>query len=1178
MRLLNLSFSKALGRCFKAKVLQTSNFPGNSPKYGTYAVQKFDFILKSISRILVLGLLALSSIYLHAQEKPKWDVSNPSLGNVPYRDVEFTTNEGTWMCLDVSPDGKTIVFDLLGDLYTMPIAGGTATPLRQGLAWEVQPRFSPDGKKISFTSDAGGGDNIWVMDADGQHPKQVTKESFNLLNNATWVDNEYLVARKHFTSQRSLGAGELWIYHYTGGSGVQLTKRKNDQQDVNEPSVSPDGRYIYYSEDMYGGGFFQYNKNPNTQIFAIRRYDREEGKIEDITGGSGGACRPQISPDGKWLAFVRRDYTKTVLCVRNLATGAEYPIYDGLDKDQQEAWTVFGCYPGFSWMPDGKAMVIWAGGRIQQIPPAMMYALMNEDEILQAIESDNGVSMNNGVSKKNKPMSIPFTCNVKTKVAETLRFENKVFEPEFTALAVRNAATSPDGKTLIFNAAGFLHRKNLPDGKAEKIAGDDKYLASEPAFSPDGKTLAYVTWSDEKRGSIQLLNGTTTRPLNDLQGKIFRTPAFSPDGKQIVFRIQNGDDEMGPGMTDKPGIYLYDGTPVPSGRGEASGTGVPRYLGDLGENPRFSPDGKCILVQTGGTLFGALDKSLKSYDLNGKDERVLVKSKYGHSFTGSPDGKWLAFIELHKTYICAFPQIGKPLDLSADTKSVPVTCVSRDAGYNLHWAGDSKKLHYTLGDEYFTINLKDRFAYLPGAPDSLPALPDAGLKIGLTLKADAPEGALVLEGGRIIPMEGDRVIENGVVVIERNKITFVGSQAEYQAARFRVNNPKIVDCSGKTIMPGIVDVHAHPGNFRYGLNPQKQWEYYAQLAYGVTTQHDPSVNSEMAFSNAEMLKSGRMVGPRLFSTGTIIYGADGDFKAVINSFDDARSALRRTKAWGAFSVKSYNQPRREQRQQVIAAARELNMLVVPEGGSFFHHNMTQVVDGHTGIEHNIPVAPLYNDVVTLWSKTSTHNTPTLIVNYGGLNGEYYWYQNSEVWKKKPLLNFTPKHILDERSRHRTMAPEEEYQNGHILVSQSCKKLQDAGVNINLGAHGQLNGLGAHWELWMLQQGGMTNLQALRCATLNGAKYLGLDKEIGSLAVGKLADLIVLDRNPLDDIKNSESIRYVMLNGRLYESETMNEVGNYDHKRSKFWFEQPGGQTSGAGMHHTCGEQKCVCGH
>lgn len=1132
-----------------------------------------------MNRILLFVLLSLSQFSLFAQDKPKWDVTNPSLGGVPYSDVEFTTSEGTWMCLDISPDGKTIVFDMLGDIYTMPITGGTATCIRSGLAWEVQPRFSPDGKKISFTSDAGGGDNIWYMNPDGSNAKQITKEGFQLLNNAEWIDNEYIVARKHFTSTRSLGAGELWMYHLTGGSGIQLTKRKNDQQDVNEPSVSPDGRYIYFSEDMYGGGFFQYNKNPNTQIFAIRRYDREEGKIEDVTGGAGGACRPQVSPDGKWLAFVRRDDTKTVLCVRELATGLEYPIYDELDKDQQEAWTVFGCYPGFSWVPDGKAMLIWAKGQIYRI-------VMNRGENNGLFDFDMSVNMQASSGPINRP--IPFTCNVKTKVAETLRFENKVFEPEFTARAIRNAVTSPDGKTLVFNAAGLLYKRSLPDGEPKSVfsgafvppvikkEGTPKEVLSgnesEASFSSDGKSLVFVKWDDERKGSIGMIRGFGEKGASVSEilnlPRIYRTPSFSPDGKQIVFRIQDGDDELGPAMTDKPGIYIMDA----DGKNQ-------RFVSDQGENPRFSADGKRIFVQTGGALFGALDKSLKSYDLNGKDEKVHVKSKYAHSFTVSPDGKWLAFIELHKTYICAFPQTGKTLDLSADTKAVPATAVSRDAGYNLHWSGDSQKLHYTLGEEYFTIDLKNRFSYLPGAPDSLPALPEAGLKIGLTLQADKPEGTVIFENARIITMEGDQVIENGAIVVYQNKIESVETMEAYSAKMVKRAAPvKIIDCKGKTIMPGMIDVHAHPGNFRYGLNPQKQWEYHAQLAYGVTTQHDPSVNSEMAFSNAEMLKSGRMIGPRLYSTGTILYGADGDFKAPINSFDDARSTLRRTKAWGAFSVKSYNQPRREQRQQVIAAARELNMLVVPEGGSFFHHNLTQIVDGHTGIEHNIPIAPLYNDVVTLWGKTKTHNTPTLIVNYGGLNGEYQWYQNSEVWKKRPLLNFTPKHILDERSRHRTMVPEEEYRNGHILVSKSCTKLQNAGVNINLGAHGQLNGLGAHWELWMIQQGGMSNLQALRCATLNGAKYLGMDKEIGSLATGKLADLIVLDKNPLENIQNTESIRYVMVNGRLFESETLNEIGNYDKKRSKFWFEQPGSQTSGAGMSHTCHEQKCVCGH
>jgi imidazolonepropionase-like amidohydrolase/Tol biopolymer transport system component len=1104
---------------------------------------------KSTFQYLSCLLLICSAALLPAQTDKKWDVSNPN-GGVPYHDVSFTTSEGTWIDLDVSPDGNTLAFDLLGDIYTMPIGGGKATCIRSGLAWEVQPRFSPDGKQILFTSDAGGGDNIWVMNADGTKARQVTKENFRLLNNGAWMpDGQYIVARKHFTSGRSLGAGEMWMYHITGGDGIQLTKRKNDQQDVNEPSVSPDGRYVYFSEDMYGGGYFQYNKDPLKQIFAVRRYDRQEGKIDEVTGGSGGACRPQISRDGKWLAFVRRVDTKSVLFLQELATGLEYPLYDGLDKDQQEAWTIFGCYPGYSWMPGDKSIVIWTGGKIKKISVPAMADLPNAKPTI---------------------VEIPFTCEVKTKVAETLHFENKAYEKEFTVRAVRQAITSPDGKLLVFNAAGYLYKKPLPDGKVEKLAGSDQALAFEPSFSADSKSLVYVTWSDEQKGTVVVYNIQTgeSRTLPLPKG-IYRTPAFSPDAKSVIYNQGGGDDENGPGLTSKPGHYIVD----------AAGKTPPQFVVDEGENPRFSIDGRRIIVANGGTIFGGPEKSLVSFDLNGKDRKVLFKSKYANQWALSPDGKWLAFAELHKAYICAVPTTGQTIDLSADTKAMPVSQVAKDAGYNLHWSGDSKRLHYTLGDEYYSIDLTNRFIFLPGAPDSLPPLPEKGVKIGLTLPYDTPEGTVAFVNARIITCEGDQVIDNGVVEVTGNQISFVGSKQQYDSRKLLIEKKKVIDCKGKTIMPGIVDVHSHSGNFRSGLNPQKQWEYYANLAYGVTTMHDPSVNSEMAFSNAEMLKAGRMTGPRLFSTGTILYGAEGDFKAVINNLEDARSTLRRTKAWGAFSVKSYNQPRREQRQQVIAAARELNMEVVPEGGSFFFHNLTQVVDGHTGIEHNIPVAPMYSDVLQLWSKTKAHNTPTLIVCYGAITGEFYWYQHSDVWKNQRLLQFTPRHVLDERSRHREMIPEEEYQNGHILVSKSLKKMQDAGIDINLGSHGQLQGLGAHWELWMLAQGGMSNLQAIKCATINGARYLGMDQQIGSLKTGKLADLVIMDKNPLENIQNSNSIRYVMVNGRLYDANTLNETGNYDRKHGKFWFEMPGSDTNGsAGMLHTCHDANCTCGH
>ena len=1067
---------------------------------------------------LLVGVLTLPGTFLAVAQDTKPATPDPKKWQVeaahgPAKEVSFTTTEGTWMNLDVSPDGKEIVFDLLGDIYSMPVTGGNARLLAGGRAYEVQPRYSPDGKSIAYTSDRDGADNIWLMNRDGSNAHSVTKENFRLLNNASWSpDGQYIIARKHFTATRSLGAGEMWAYHIAGGTGIQLTKRKNDQQDAGEPNVSPDGRYVYFSEDMSGGNLFEYNKDPNGLIYMIRRVDRTTGDIENVVAGNGGAVRPQISRDGKLLAFVRRVRTKSVLYIHNLNTGEEWPVYDNLSKDQQEAWAIFGVYPNYAWLPDNKSIIIWAQGKIHKVD----------------------------VGQLNKATEIPFTVQSRHQVTEAVKYN---FGPEgiapqkFTAKAIRHAVTSPDGKYLVFSAAGYLYKKQLPNGQPVRLTQGSDY-EYYPAFSPDGKSLVYATWNDEKLSALYItnLNGRNPRKLTTEKG-FYVNPSFSPDGKKIVFSKTAGNDHQGYTFGKTTGIFW-----MPAQGGNMT------LVQKNGSNPVFDKTGQRIFFSASeGENF-----ALKSINLDGLEPATHLFSKYTTQFVPSPDNKWVAFTELFNVYIMPFTEAGKGLEISAESKAIPLARVTRDAGTSLHWSRDSQKLHWLLGEEYFTNDLRNRFTFVPGAVTKIPALDSTGLKINLVLETDVPQGKLAFTNARIITMKGDEVIQKGTIVVDRNRIVSVGAADQVTVPA----GTKIIDAEGKTIMPGIVDVHAHLGTFRTGMSPQKQWSYYANLAYGVTTTHDPSSSTEQVFNQSEMVKAGTMVGPRIFSTGTVLYGADGNFKAVINNLADARSHLRRIKAMGGFSVKSYNQPRREQRQQVIQAARELGMAVVPEGGSTFFHNMTMILDGHTGIEHNVPIAPLYNDVVSLWKGSNTAYTPTLIVNYGANSGEYYWYQKTNVWEKERLLRFMPRSFLDSRSRRVTLVPDEEYANGHLQTAQACKKLADQGVKINLGAHGQLQGLGAHWELWMLQQGGMSNHEALRAATLNGAFYLGMEKEIGSLETGKLADLIVLDKNPLENIQNSEDVVYTMVNGRLYDAATMQEIGNYNKKPTPFYWENP----------------------
>ncbi len=1047
--------------------------------------------------VLITGLLSLQ---LSAQQNPKWNVEKPT---GPSKSLSFQTNEGTWMNLDLSPDGQVIVFDLLGDIYKIPVTGGKATLLAGGMASEVQPRFSPNGKYISYTSDKDGGDNIWIMNTDGSAKRAITKETFRLLNNAVWTpDSEYLIARKHFTSSRSLGAGEMWMYHIAGGSeGIQLTKRKNDQQDAGEPEISPDGKFVYFSEDVSPGPLFQYNKDPNGEIYNIRRLNRETGKIETIAGGIGGAMRPQISPDGKFLAFVRRVRLNTELFIQDLQTGEEWSVYNDLTHDQQEAWAIFGLYPNFAWTPDSREIIFYAQGKIKKL------------EVLTQQLSE-----------------IPFEVNVNQTITDALHFEQKVFNEEFLVKMIRQLSTSPDGKKVAFNAAGYIYLKNLPNGKPVRISKGNEF-EFEPEFSPDGKSLVYVSWSDDNRGSIMKygIADSSIVKLSTEKGYYY-SPKFSNKGDKIVYRKGVGNDVLGYAFGKNPGIYIMP----------ANG-GTPSLILDNGIRPGFNTNDSRIFFQS----TDAGKKALKSMDLNGGTIRTHYTSTYANAFSPSPDGKWIAFTELFNVYITPFANSGMSLDLSSNNKSLPLTKVSKDAGTYIHWSKDSQRLNWTLGPKYFSKDINNSFGFLAGTdkttkPDTL------GLDIDLRLTSDLPEGKIAITNARIITMKGDEVIENGTILIDKNKITAIGTNLSVP------EGARVINASGKTIMPGIIDVHSHLRASSDGVSPQQDWSYYANLAFGVTTSHDPSANTEMVFSQADMVRTGAMVGPRVYSTGTILYGADGDFKTVVNSLEDARSALRRMKAVGAFSVKSYNQPRRDQRQQIMQAARELQLEVVPEGGSTFFHNLTHIQDGHTSLEHNVPQVPLYKDVKSLWNKSTTSYTPTLIVSYGSQSGENYWYDRTNVWENERLLSNTPRYIIDSRSRRRTTSEFADY--GHIKVARAAKELSDGGTKINLGAHGQLQGLGAHWELWMFAQGGMSSLQAIRSATLNGAEHLGMAKEIGSLESGKLADMLILDANPLDDIRNTEKIKYVIINGRVYDTETMNETISREKARNLFWWQ------------------------
>jgi Tol biopolymer transport system component len=1065
----------------------------------------------------LLALAALGSMTA-ARQAPRWDVTAPR-GTT--RQIDFTIDQGTWMSLDVSPDGAWIIFDLLGHIYRIPAAGGDAELLTRnsGIALNFHPRYSPDGQRIAFISDRAGQNNLWVMSADGGTPQPVLQDEAVCVVEPVWLaDASAIVVRRQRNCHRGQwAAAGLWAYPLGGGAARQLVAES--EQAAGWPSVSSDGAWLFYHYAVCPG----YHTGRNDLLrgcMQVRRLDLKSGEIEDITQGeaftsqwsrdsNASAIAPSVSPDGRWLAFARRIPDGTIsfkghrygprnaLWIRDLHTGAERVVMDPIEMDLAHGLPyAMHLLPTYAWTRDGASIVISQGGKIRRLRLA--------DGLVE---------------------TVPFRAHVNRTISESTYVARRLPTGAVTSRFVRWPSTSPEGSAVVFEAFGrlWMSRKG---SAAPLLAAATPALELSPSWSSDGVWIAFTTWDDTAGGHVWRVRSdgsAAPEKLSATPGE-YINPVWSGDGRTVILVRGSGATARGKTWSDN---HYYDLVSLPSTGGDF------RQLArvqdqQIGQIVRPSIAGGRVYFLNQRRRERAAS-TLESVLLDGTDRREHLRFRSTDDATISPDGKSVAYVEGAMIHVERLePAASSPIP-TAGQAPAGSAAVSPEGGLFPRWR-DPRRVEFVSGATLYTHDMTG------GSATATPLHAQMPRRTG--------RGRLAFTNARVLTMDRDAVLSGATVVVDGERIVCVGSCSAAGVAR-------TIDLAGATLMPGFVDTHAHRHVLHQGVVPHRNFEAAVYLAYGITSTIDPAATSMNMFPAAEAVEAGLAIGPRTFGTAEPFYSTTTTYGTAINSLETADREVRRRVAWGAASLKDFLVSTRRQRQWIAEAARRHDVFLTGEGGSL-EHDLSMVMDGHSGWEHDLTYTPIYDDVAKFMGQAGAIYSITLMTDGPGPLAEEWFWQEQDVWLDPKQREWLPWSMFLPQTRTRWKRPETDYP--FPILAQGLADIVANGGYGTVGGHGDQHGIGTHWELWMLARAA-GNARALEFATRHGAHALGLDEDLGAVTPGRVADLIVLDKDPLADIRNTLHLRYVMKGGVLRAADSLDEVWPEAKPFGRKWWKQ-----------------------